>query len=432
MSKKSKSAIKNKLITEDNVVVLVGESEDEKVNDVVSLVEAKPETENSVTLSENGAGTGTVVSLAGEEGSQISVNTEEIDLAKEEERIEKLEEALENTNRELSELQSRENHLQNEDLMVQEKHWMEERTRKERESEDMVRRELFEKQNLIEQMRREQAEKFVQNKQMTLYNQLHEQEQREQIYALHGITTDKVEGMMEYKNAVYQGAVFSMFMMALALCAYIGYIEGVDTRIFFAMLALTGAESTVLLHERDGKLQSGLYGAVCKLFGILTTPVMLFLYTVYELEFIDMSLTLWGCAAYAILMYLLGSADFFLRNPYRGTGRAARESRMEMRDLKRTAAKNVKKNQKVREKMEARLIKKREAQERKLEELKLREKQKAEKLTKKLELQRQKQAEYETVAAIRRENREKKNQLRNEKVVAIRTRIADWTNRKNA
>lgn len=347
-------------------------------------------------------------------------------------KIEKLEIELQDTNKELEELQSRDSQLQNEDLMVQERHWMEERARKERESEDLVRKELFEKQRIIEQMRREQAEKFVQNKQMNLYNQLHEDEQREQIYALHGITADKVEGMTEYKNAVYQGAVFSMFMMALALCAYIGYIEGVDTKIFFAMLALAGAESTVLLHERDGKLQSGLYGIVCKLFGVLTTPVMLFLYTVYELEFIDMSITLLGCAAYALIMYLVGSADFFLRNPYRGTGRAAREARLEMKDMKRTAAKNVKKNQKVREKMEAKLIKKREAQERKLEELKLREKQKAEKLTKKLELQRQKQTEYEAVAAIRRENREKKNQLRNEKVVAIRTRIADWTNRKNA
>lgn len=451
MAKKdSKKSIKKD--TGADVIVFERKTDTEQKANIVAMDAGEQETDTTVLATREQV-TGDVVEIDSAKSEKPVANNEtaeiegtdeitiaqstteetvKLEIASEEEKVKKLEEDLEHTTRELEEIQSSENHFQNEDLMVQEKHWMEERARKERESEDLVRKELFEKQKLIEQMRREQAEKFVQNKQMTLYNHLHEEEQKEQIYALHGITTDKVEGMVEYKNAVYQGAVFSMFMMALALCAYIGYIEGVDTKIFFAMLALAGAESTVLLHERDGKLQGGLYGIVCKLFGVLTTPVMLFLYTVYELRFIDMSVTLCGCAVYAILMYLVGSADFFLRNPYRGTKRAAREARMEMKNMKRTAAKNVKKNQKLREKMENKLIKKKENQERKLEEAKLKEKQKTERLIKKLEMQKQKQAEYEAVATIRRENKAKRAELRNQKLVAFKTRVADWTNKKNA
>ena len=420
MSKKNKKK-KDKLYIQEQQT-MSEDVKEEKLNEnakITTLIPRDSESETTLTDADKSLNIPVKESL-----------TERISARREErlgDNTAELEEKLADISSQLQDIQSLRSQLENEDLIVQEKNWLEERTLMLREQEDIERQELFEKQKLLEERRRQQAENMAQNKQMRLYNQMHEQEQAEQIYALHGISLDKVEGMVEYGNAVYQGAVFSMFLMALALCAYIGYIEGIDTSIFFAMLALTGAESTVLLHERDGRLQSGLYGAICKLFGLLTTPLMLFLYAVYELEFMDLTLAIYICAVYAIVMYIIGSADFFLRNPYRGTGRASRAARAEIKELKRSAAKTVKKNRKARMSLENKLIRKQEKQAKKLEDARRREQEYSEKLEKKMVADKLKQQQYEELAEIRRKNREQRAQLRDQKVVDFKARFSGWT-----
>lgn len=358
------------------------------------------------------------------EASDTNTNTASWQPSK---KLTSLTEKVSDTKRELEQLQSIESRLESEDLIVQEKRWLEERTRAQRKLEDTQREELYQKQKLLEEKRKGQAESLVQNRQMQLYNQMHEQEQADQIYGLNGITLDKVEGMVEYRNALYQGISLSMFLVAISLCAATYFIYGLESVMFFAMLAITGAQTSILLHEKDNQLQHGLYGLVCKVLGILATPVMAVLFILKQTNALEMQYVYIVVVAFCGILYLVGSADFFLRNPYRGTGRAARKARAEIKELKHSAAKTVKKNQKVRQKLENKLIKQQERQEKRLETIRQREEEKAERLKKKLDIEKAKKAKYEELSEIRRKNREQKAEIREQKIVDFKARLKDFT-----
>lgn len=336
-----------------------------------------------------------------------------------------IESQVEDTKRELEELTSLESRLESEDLIVQEKNWLEERTKAQRDMEDTQREELYQKQKLLEEKRKQQAERLVQNRQMQLYNQMHEAEQADQIYGLNGISLDKVEGMVEYKNALYQGISLAMFIVAIAICVAAYCLCGVESVLFFAMLALTGAQTSILLHEDSGKLQGGLYGFTCRVLGIMATPIMALLLVLHQIPGVPMSYVYYGCAIFAVALYLIGGGDFFIRNPYKATGRAAKRAKQEIRELKHSAAKTVKKNQKLRHRLEARLVKKQQRQERLLDRLKSREQERAQRLSKRLEHELDRREQYQQLIELRRQNREQKALLRKQKLVDFKERIKE-------
>ncbi len=367
-------------------------------------------------------------------------------------KIDDLSDAVENTNRELEELQSIESRLANEDVVVQEKNWMDERAREQREAEDTYREELFEKQKLLEEKRKELSEKFTQNKQMKTYNQMHDDEQTELVYALHGVSSDMIEGMQEYKNALFQGAAIILLLTGAVICAATAYMYGVKSEIFLVSIALFAANTTLLPRESFGKIQGGLYNGICKLLCILPTPAMGALLILNSVEPSIYTMCIEWAGIVVAGLCLFGALGYMFRNPYRSMRHAVRAAKSDVKDLKKTASKTVKKNKKTREKLESKLLKRKEKQEGKLERLKSREAEKIEKLknkeaervaklkakeeekTKKLaaklEIENEKKARAEELAETRRVNREKYKELYGQKITNFKLRFASL--KKNA
>lgn len=346
-------------------------------------------------------------------------------------KIDDLSSEVEATTQELEKLKSLETRLETEDIVVQEKNWLEERTREQRLAEDRYREELFEKQRMLEEKRKTQTEAFAQNKQMKVYNQMHEEEQNDLIYALHGVSSDMIEGMGEYKNALFQGMAIILLLTGAAICGITAYMYGFQSKIFLACIALLAANTTLLPRENFGKLQGGLYNGLSKLLFILPTPVMGVLLVTQSMEPAIFNLIMEWLGVGVAALCLYGALGFCLRNPYRSMRKLVRAARADIKDLKKTASKTVKKNIKTREKMENKLLKRKEKQENKLETLKKkeqdkierikkREEEKSQKIAAKLLIEKEKQERREEIAEARRANREKNKELYDQKIASFK------------
>lgn len=349
-------------------------------------------------------------------------------------KIEDLSSEVEATNKELEELKSLDTRLETEDIVVQEKNWLEERTREQRLAEDRYREELFEKQKMLEEKRKTQTEAFAQNKQMKVYNQMHEEEQNELIYSLHGVSSDMIEGMREYKNALFQGAAVILLLTGVAICGVTGYMYGMKSDIFLACVALLAVNTTLLPRENFGKIQGGLYNRLSKFLFIIPAPVMGALLVTRSVwpEIYGMAMNWLGIGVVALCMF--GALGFCLRNPYRSMKKMVRAAKSDIKDLKRTASKTVKKNIKARAKLESKLLKRKEKQENKLDYLKRKEQDKIEKIKKKEEeksqklaakilIEKEKQARREEIAETRKANREKNKELYGQKIASFKARF---------
>lgn len=355
-------------------------------------------------------------------------------------KIDILSESVKETNTLLENLASTEDRLANEDIIVQEKNWLEERTRQQREAEDTYRKELIEKQKLLDERRKTQADNFYDNKKLQYYNRMHEAEQTELIYSLHGISSDKVEGMREYKNALFQGAAVMLFFTGLALSVYSYFKFGVESSTFLILIALLATQTALL--PKSYEVKAGIYGRICRILSLLPTPLMGLIVASNSLHFLPGILMLEIASAMALTLCFIGAFGFYVRNPYRKTRGLLRKASLDIKDIKKTASKTVKKNIKLRKKLELKLQKKKDKQESQLERLKAKEKnkldkkkrleeEKAGKLALKLELQKEKHERMEELLEVKRLNKEKSKELRNDKIIVFKERIAGiWSKKK--
>jgi len=278
-------------------------------------------------------------------------------------QVDKLFNKLENTNSKLTELTSLENKILNEDLIVQEREWMKNRMDEQRAIEDRQREEIFEKQKMLDEMRKDQAEFFAQSKQMKIYNQMHEEEQRDQIYAIHGVSVDKFQGMKEYKNALYQGTQIILLFVDIILCAGAAFLYGFSANVFVLFAALFAARISLLPREHKGSLNQNLYSFLSKVFSFLPTPLMILVLVVKETALMNIDTAILICTIAAVALSAFGALDYYVRNPYREDKKACREAKADIKSLEKDARKAVSKNIKYRHRLEAKLLKQKTRQE---------------------------------------------------------------------
>lgn len=100
-----------------------------------------------------------------------------------------------------------------ESMRVQKTEYIRQQMRKRQENEDALMVQLLEEQRVIDGLQKKINENLDQTKASSQYNKEFKESMNAQIYALHGISEDKLEGMREYKNAYYQGSAFSLFLL---------------------------------------------------------------------------------------------------------------------------------------------------------------------------------------------------------------------------
>lgn len=289
----------------------------------------------------------------------------------------------------------------NESERVQRAEWIHDQVKLQREREDETWEKIMEEQKLITERMRSIDDDISRNRELERYHEGCLEDITDQVYSLHGVTTDKLEGMTRYKNAKFQGEATVVFVMSIMIAAIAAYAYGVTSQVCMFMLLCIGAEGALL--SGPHKKRNLLGGIFRTLFFV---PVILMAAEVISFKYYEdyyEYVTMIGEAA-AILLVVIGTATYFLYNPYRKDKKYVKEAQADLKELHKVARKSVKKNQKLRmkneakdQKVQAKLAKKEAKYERrqqkhqlKMEKREFKSEQKKKKMEMKTELKRSK------------------------------------------
>lgn len=289
----------------------------------------------------------------------------------------------------------------NESERIQRAEWIHDQVKLQREREDETWEKIMEEQKLITERMRSIDDDISRNRELERYHEGCLEDITDQVYSLHGVTTDKLEGMTRYKNAKFQGEATVVFVMSIMIAAIAAYAYGVTSQVCMFMLLCIGAEGALL--SGPHKKRNLLGGIFRTLFFV---PVILMAAEVISFKYYENYyeyVTMIGEVA-AILLVVIGTATYFLYNPYRKDKKYVKEAQADLKELHKAARKSVRKNQKLRmkneakdQKVQAKLAKKEAKYERrqqkhqlKMEKREFKSEQKKKKMEMKTELKRSK------------------------------------------
>lgn len=88
---------------------------------------------------------------------------------------------------------------------------LEEEVRRQNEMEQLRTKRIRKEQEYIEQMSKAVEDHLRNTREEQRYNEEFERLIRKDVYQMHGISEDKLQGMTEYRYALYRGTAFGMF-----------------------------------------------------------------------------------------------------------------------------------------------------------------------------------------------------------------------------
>lgn len=291
-------------------------------------------------------------------------------------------------NRELQEISVEDRSREN--LRIQKTEWIYHQIQRQREAEDALFEQIRQEQDVLDTLNQSIENNMQRTKEARKYNQEFQENMDAQVYAMYGLTEDKLQGMKEYKNAYYQGCAFSLFLLSMVLVALCGVLHGFQSQICLFMIAFSGIEGALLSQE---KKRGKALDLLCRVLYLLMFPLMMVIFVCYELNYPEYNMLLPILAVFGICVLILGTAAYFFYNPYRKERKKVGAAKDTIRGIEKTAKKEVRRNQKDREKSEKRqqrLLEKEEARQQKLLE---REEERQRKLLEQEEAEQQKISE---------------------------------------
>ena len=267
---------------------------------------------------------------------------------------------------------------------------LEEEVRRQNELEQLRTKRIRKEQEYIEQMSKAVEDHLRNTKEEQRYNEEFERLIRKDVYQMHGISEDKLQGMTEYRNAWYQGTAFGMFFLSLILTGICGYLHGFGSELCIFMAFYTAIEGTLL---NNGKRQHTLLDIMTKILYLLLFPAMLIVFVCYELGFAEYGIVVPVLTIAGVVILILGAVSYFLYDPYRLDRRNHKKADRYIREIEKAAVKEVE----LEEKALAKLA-------RKQEKLELKEEARQERAAKRRE---RKQRRSETVSGWKESLRKK-------------------------
>ena len=228
---------------------------------------------------------------------------------------------------------------------------LKEEAEREREAERQRARRIRQEQEYIDQMSLVVDEHLRNTKEEQKYNEEFEAHIRGEVYRMHGISADKLEGMTQYRRAWYQGAAFSLFFLSVLLYVLCGLLHGFGAEISLFMALYTALEGALLVH---GQMRFRFTAILIRAVYLCLFPVMMAVFVCYELGFEEYSLLVPVCTAAAVVILLIGSASYFLYDPYRADRRNRKKANRYLRDMEKAAEKEVRLKEKAYGKQEKR------------------------------------------------------------------------------
>lgn len=275
-----------------------------------------------------------------------------------------------------------------ESLQIQKAAWIREEIEKRREQEDLLLQQIFQEQQMLQELDADMDENMSHAKEGRRYREDMKARVDDRVYEMHDLSADKREGMREYNYAYRRGYALGMFFFSLCLSVFAAYLHGITSQICLVLLFFTGVQAAVLVHRKQSFV---LWRWVCDAFSVVIFPGMLILFTGYELKKSYYTQALPYCLWCGLILLALTTASYFLYDPYRSARRRVGDAKSMIRNMERSAKKQVKKNQKQQAKEEQRQgrLQKKESE----KALKLKEKQEL-RLEKQLQKEEKKQLQW--------------------------------------
>ena len=226
---------------------------------------------------------------------------------------------------------------------------LEEEAKRQNELEQLRSKRIRQQQEYINQMIDSVEANLKNTKEEQKLNEEFERHIRTEVYRMHGISEDKLQGMEERRNAWYQGAAFALFFLSLILVAVCGVLHGFGSELCIFMAFYTAIEGTLL---SNGRKQAAFFEVLIKVLYLLLYPVMLTVFVCYELKFkeYDMLVPIFVIAGVVVLM--LGAVSYFAYDPYRVDKRNRKKANSYIKEMEKAALKEVRLKEKALEKLQ--------------------------------------------------------------------------------
>ena len=238
---------------------------------------------------------------------------------------------------------------------------LEEEVQRQSEIEKLRSRRIRQEQEYIDRMSLSVENHLRNTKEEQRDNEQFEERIRTEVYRMHGISEDKLQGMTEYRNAWYQGTAFAMFFLSLVLIAICGILHGFGSEICIFMAFYTAIEGALL---SNGRKQSLFFTVLTKGVYLLLFPVMLVPFTCYELGFEEYALLVPVFAVAGVVVLMIGALSYFLYDPYRMDRRNRKKANRYIVEIEKAALKEVRLKERAfakQEKKQAKFTRKEEA-----------------------------------------------------------------------
>ena len=268
---------------------------------------------------------------------------------------------------------------------------LEEEAKRQSEIEKLRARRIRQEQEYIDQMSLSVESHLRATKEEQQYNEQFEERIRTEIYRMHGISEDKLQGMTEYRNAWYQGTAFALFFLSIVLIAICGVLHGFGSEICIFMAFYTAIEGALL---SNGRKQSLFFTVLTKGVYLLLFPVMLVTFTCYELGFEEYALLVPVFTVAGVVVLMIGALSYFLYDPYRVDRRNRKKANRYIVEIEKAALKEVRLKEKAFAKQEKKQAKLTQKQEKRQEKLAQKEEYRTKKAAARDERRRQRKEEW--------------------------------------
>lgn len=239
----------------------------------------------------------------------------------------------------------------------------------------------------------ESIEKSLKNeKDAQRQNDLFEERIRTDVYRMHGLSEDKLQGMSERRIAWIQGTAFALFFLSCVMVILCGALHGFGDSLTLFAAFFTAIEGTLLTNgKRRFKVVSGLIGFLY----LILFPIILFMFVCREENFAqyDFLLSVFSIAGLAILV--AGSVSYFMYNPYQEDTRALKQANRYLKKMEKAASSDVRLREKTLEKEKKQEEKEAEKERRQKEKAAEKERRQQEKTAEKEKKRQEKEAAKE-------------------------------------
>lgn len=221
---------------------------------------------------------------------------------------------------------------------------LQEEARRQNEIEKLRSKRIRQEQEYIDKMSLAVEEHLRETKEEQRYNEQFEERIRYEVYRMHGISEDKLQGMTEYRRAWYQGAAFALFFLSLVLIVLCGVLHGFGSEICIFMAFYTAIEGALL---SNGRKQAFVFEVITKILYLALFPTMMVAFVCYELGFEEYAILVPIFTVAGVVVLIIGAISYFLYDPYRMDRKNRKKANSYIKEIERAALKEVRLKEKA-------------------------------------------------------------------------------------